>query len=455
MELSLPDILIESAGLQGQLVHSSTGNDISSQQGLDFTELIDQAFSDTPTPEIREPQAGFDGDLQSIPLILSKEIQAYNVGEVGSAGKSTASSSLVNAYPLQNLNLQQISSGKLFGVGELAVAENKSSSAQLVAALVAADPGQGIKSLNPQMLETKTSSMTADLSKINSSEPNPIVPGALKQLFESPDGTNESTLASLTSKTLQNEELLQSGGRSNEFLPNQYNSNEHQLRQINSKTHQKIEYDWNSPTQIQQQAHMHSQLRTTDLVLNVIKHNKTVDQVDITAQNQHNITPVSASLINRVAPTTTQIQNTPLQSFVPISNTDVISKQIEMQIKNHGKVAEIQLDPPALGRVQVQVRMQGKQTIIEMNTHHAAGREALVQEMPRLKEFLQNQGVEIASININLSNDQSSGFFGQNTGEANFQNLNQENETKPHDNSHVQQIMSMGTQSESGISLFA
>ncbi len=69
------------------------------------------------------------------------------------------------------------------------------------------------------------------------------------------------------------------------------------------------------------------------------------------------------------------------------------------------KSAELMLDPPELGPLQVRIQMQNDQAVIHFTSASAAVRDALDQTIPRLREMLQEQGVDLLQAGVS---DQSS-----------------------------------------------
>ena len=72
------------------------------------------------------------------------------------------------------------------------------------------------------------------------------------------------------------------------------------------------------------------------------------------------------------------------------------------------QTAEIALDPPELGPLQVRVSNQGEQTSVVFSSQHAQVRDALDQSLPRLREMMEEQGVDLADVNVS-----DHGFQGQ------------------------------------------
>lgn len=64
------------------------------------------------------------------------------------------------------------------------------------------------------------------------------------------------------------------------------------------------------------------------------------------------------------------------------------------------KSAELMLDPPELGPLQVRIQMQNDQAVIHFTSASAAVRDALDQTIPRLREMLQEQGVDLLQAGV-------------------------------------------------------
>lgn len=62
--------------------------------------------------------------------------------------------------------------------------------------------------------------------------------------------------------------------------------------------------------------------------------------------------------------------------------------------------AEIQLDPPELGPLQIQVHSHRDGTSVQFTTHTAVARDALESSLPRLRELLEGSGVPLLDVNI-------------------------------------------------------
>ncbi len=63
-------------------------------------------------------------------------------------------------------------------------------------------------------------------------------------------------------------------------------------------------------------------------------------------------------------------------------------------------MAELRLNPPHLGPLEVRINMEGDQASVSFSTHHAQVREALEMALPRLREMLAEQGIALAQADV-------------------------------------------------------
>ncbi len=75
----------------------------------------------------------------------------------------------------------------------------------------------------------------------------------------------------------------------------------------------------------------------------------------------------------------------------------------------HGDRREIvlRLDPPDLGVVRIEARLEGTRLHVQIHTEQASTRELLAETLPRLRESLSQQGFEPSSISVHLGLDGS------------------------------------------------
>ncbi|MGB0468030.1 MAG: flagellar hook-length control protein FliK [Pontibacterium sp.] len=75
---------------------------------------------------------------------------------------------------------------------------------------------------------------------------------------------------------------------------------------------------------------------------------------------------------------------------------NALSERIVVMTAQRGQVAEIQLDPPELGSLRVRLHIAQDQVNVSFVSPHASVRDAVEQSIPRLREMLEQQGLNLA-----------------------------------------------------------
>ncbi len=87
-----------------------------------------------------------------------------------------------------------------------------------------------------------------------------------------------------------------------------------------------------------------------------------------------------------------------------------VSDRMVWMVGQKVQVAELRLDPPELGSLQVRLTLTQDQASVSFISPHAHVRDALEQQMPRLREMLQEGGVDLGQADVS---DQSPGNTGR------------------------------------------
>ncbi len=80
--------------------------------------------------------------------------------------------------------------------------------------------------------------------------------------------------------------------------------------------------------------------------------------------------------------------------------TPAASQRILWMAGQNISTAELRLDPPELGSLSVRLRIQGDQASLSFTSPHAHVREVLDQQMPRLREMLAENGIELGQADV-------------------------------------------------------
>jgi hypothetical protein len=79
---------------------------------------------------------------------------------------------------------------------------------------------------------------------------------------------------------------------------------------------------------------------------------------------------------------------------------DQVAKRIGIMASEQLQTARIQLDPPELGALEVKIKVQHDQVSVAFASNHASVRDALESQAPRLRELLEQQGVELSDVSV-------------------------------------------------------
>ncbi|MEE8057152.1 MAG: flagellar hook-length control protein FliK [Pseudomonadales bacterium] len=119
----------------------------------------------------------------------------------------------------------------------------------------------------------------------------------------------------------------------------------------------------------------------------------------------------NSSMLTRTEAPQTYRESSPatFQTAVPVEvgkpgwGDTVMQRVMWMSSQNISK-AEIALDPPELGPLQVRISTQAEQTTVVFTSSHGLVREALDLGLPRLREMMENQGLDLADVDVSDQN---------------------------------------------------
>lgn len=80
--------------------------------------------------------------------------------------------------------------------------------------------------------------------------------------------------------------------------------------------------------------------------------------------------------------------------------TDTVMQRVMWMSSQQINKAEIALDPPELGSLQVRISTQSDQTSVVFSSQHSVVRDALDQGLPRLREMLESQGLNLSDVDV-------------------------------------------------------
>lgn len=100
-----------------------------------------------------------------------------------------------------------------------------------------------------------------------------------------------------------------------------------------------------------------------------------------------------------------------IQATVPVEVgkpgwSDTVMQRVMWMSSQQINKAEIALDPPELGPLQVRISTNGDQTTVSFTSQHGTVRDALDQGLPRLREMMDNQGLNLADVDVSDQHQQ-------------------------------------------------
>ena len=94
-----------------------------------------------------------------------------------------------------------------------------------------------------------------------------------------------------------------------------------------------------------------------------------------------------------------QILDKPINITKPEAATELANK-VQVMVNQNRMIAEIRLDPPDLGQMQIKIAMQGDTATVNIVVQSQQARETLEHATPRLKELLEEQGIELGQSSV-------------------------------------------------------
>lgn len=77
-----------------------------------------------------------------------------------------------------------------------------------------------------------------------------------------------------------------------------------------------------------------------------------------------------------------------------------LAEKVRWMINGRNTAAEIRFDPPELGSMQIKINMSGETAAVSFTVQSAGAKEALDQALPKLRDILQEQGIELGQSSV-------------------------------------------------------
>jgi len=201
-----------------------------------------------------------------------------------------------------------------------------------------------------------------------------------------------------------------------------------------------------------------SEMTTTDVITQTTR----LQQVPLTTSVSANLSSAQTILTGPVTELTSAFNTAPLSNTLNssiaanIQNpnwSQQVAQQVSYMIKGGFQQAEIKLNPAHLGPMEIKLMMNDDQASINFVAQHAPVRDALDSALPRLKEMLEQQGLNLSDVDVSTqSEQQQASAESQEQGSETSQQgaSNEQAET-----SSVEQELIANMDVNSGVSIFA
>jgi len=130
----------------------------------------------------------------------------------------------------------------------------------------------------------------------------------------------------------------------------------------------------------------------------------TYDRVDQQVAEIFN--PTGSSEVSQSQKTNTQLHQETISIFRR-DFADAVKDKVMLVISQKLQQFDITLDPPELGNMQVRVNLQGEQASVNFVVQNQQAKDALEQNMHKLRDLLAEQGVDVGDANVEQQSQQS------------------------------------------------
>jgi len=325
------------------------------------------------------------------------------------------------------------------------------SAPQITANIQIGEPKQSglVQQSDPALNKVQTPQNNADISG-NAAGQNQINSKGFENSLVFNDNTPALNVAKDAALTMPPQAAVQTANINQEKLKQQQNvSRDFKLdaanaivlsssEQAGAKEVVKTNIVGDAKVQINQPAPLPMPVNTTPLTDNqTFALNQSLEKlrsgIDINAQADEASTVKSnvdkALVANEAVQQLSHLQNnlktaSPVQLQMPVATPptaknwgNAVADKVLIAASQNLRVASIQLDPPELGALQVRLHVTGpdQQMTVSFTSPHASVRDALEQNLPRLREMLEEQGINLgeSSVNDQGKDDSNGGANGQ------------------------------------------
>lgn len=184
---------------------------------------------------------------------------------------------------------------------------------------------------------------------------------------------------------------------SNRTQPNQSEALSHNQAQL--ITTNKVSFGYDTPATTPEILNSGTSSKSMKLLADTQLTSESFTQANPPQPNATTLVPLQTPVSNATH------LNSPISLSVDISVThktwaDEFSQKIVWVTTQHGQSAELHLNPPQLGPVDVLIKVDGDQATALFTSAHAVVRDAIEQALPKLREMLADNGIMLSNTTV-------------------------------------------------------
>lgn len=129
-----------------------------------------------------------------------------------------------------------------------------------------------------------------------------------------------------------------------------------------------------------------------------------ISEVQLAPAKDNSLLNNTAQVLSPMAQTSVNTEN---RASVVLNNhpqnpafTPELGQKVSMMIAKDIKQAHMHLNPPELGPIDVRITFKKEEASVLFTAHHSVTRESLDAAIPRLREMIQNEGINLANVDV-------------------------------------------------------
>lgn len=157
-----------------------------------------------------------------------------------------------------------------------------------------------------------------------------------------------------------------------------------------------------------------------------------VSQQVVEQQSMEILNPGISTEVSQSQKTNAQLHQETISIFRK-DFTDAVKDKVMLMISQKLQQFDITLDPPELGNMQVRVNLQNEQAAVSFIVQNQQAKDALEQNMHKLRDMLAEQGVDVGDANVEQQSKENTDENNQDSALLQGENTAQANDAVEHD----------------------